>query len=87
MIAKEVPVSFQEAMTSEDSDEWFQAMQDELESLGKCRTWTLVPLPKQRKAIDNQWVFVKMNSQNEVVHYKAKASDQRLHTKTGNRLQ
>ena len=59
-------------MTSEDSDEWLQAMQDELESLQKCQTWTLVPLPKQRKAIDNQWVFVKkMNSQNEVLRYKA----------------
>ena len=60
-------------MTSEDSDEWFNAMQDELESLQKCQTWTLVPLLKQRKAIDNRWVIVKkMNPQNEVLRYKAR---------------
>ena len=48
-------------------------MEDELESLQKCKTWTLVSLPKRRKAIDNRWVFVKkMNSNNEVFHYKAR---------------
>ena len=65
MVAKEVPDSYREAMESEDSEEWFLATEVELESLQKCKTWTLVPLPKQRKAIDNRWVFIKkMNSQN-----------------------
>ena len=73
MVAKEVLDNYWEAMESEDSNKWYRAMEDELESLQKCKTWTLVPLPKRRKTIDNRWVFVKkMNSQNEVLRYKAR---------------
>ena len=38
MVTKEVPDSYQVVMTSEDSNKWFWAMQDEPESLQRCQT-------------------------------------------------
>ena len=73
MVVKEAPDSYTEAMQSEDIKEWFQAMEEELESLKTCKTWNLEKLPRHRKAIANRWVFVaKTNSKNEVIRYKAR---------------
>ena len=51
------PVTYQEAMNCEFSEEWQQAMDDEYESLMKNGTWDLMPLPPGRKAVDCKWVY------------------------------
>ena len=49
----EMPTTFKSAMESNDAAKWKEACNLEMESLQKNRTWTLVPLPKGRKAIGN----------------------------------
>ncbi|GFR33069.1 retrovirus-related Pol polyprotein from transposon TNT 1-94 [Trichonephila clavata] len=45
------PETYKEAMASEDSDKWLDAMKEEQESLSNNNTWILVNLPSDRKAI------------------------------------
>lgn len=50
----EMPTTFKSAMESNDAAKWKEAGKLEMESLQKNKTWTLVPLPIGRKAIDNR---------------------------------
>lgn len=49
--------TFEEAMKSEQSEEWFKAMKDEMSSLEKNQIWELVPKPKDKSIVDCKWVF------------------------------
>ncbi|KAG8479428.1 hypothetical protein CXB51_029898 [Gossypium anomalum] len=53
------PSNYSEAVSCEDSEKWMFAMQEEMESLHKNRTWDLVKLPKGKKAVRCKWVFKK----------------------------
>ncbi|GFT25667.1 fumarate hydratase, mitochondrial [Nephila pilipes] len=53
------PETYKQAIASEDSDKWFAAMKEELESLSNNNTWVLVNLPSNRKAIDNRSIYYK----------------------------
>ncbi|KAG8496806.1 hypothetical protein CXB51_007977 [Gossypium anomalum] len=44
--ANQEPSNYSEAVSCEDSEKWMFAMQEEMESLHKNRTWDLVKLPK-----------------------------------------
>ena len=55
----EEPSSYEEAVSCSDSGEWMIAMQEEMESLHKNRTWDMVRLPKLKKDIPCKWVFKK----------------------------
>ena len=48
------PKSYADVMTSWDTDQWKQAIVEELESIEANYTWTLVDLPPGRKAIGLQ---------------------------------
>jgi hypothetical protein len=53
--------------------EWVEAMDREMESIEKNRTWELVKLPVGKKPIGLKWVYkLKRNSDGEVVKYKAR---------------
>ena len=54
-----VPSTFQEAIQSSESKRWKGAMEEEMKSLHKNKTWELVQLPKGKKAIGCKWVFAK----------------------------
>ncbi|MEF8696035.1 UNVERIFIED_CONTAM: reverse transcriptase domain-containing protein, partial [Bacillus cereus] len=56
------PNTFNEAMSSPDSDKWVVAMQQEMESLHKNNTWVLVPAPKGKKVVGSKWVYKKKPS-------------------------
>ena len=45
------PSNYSEAVSCEDSEKQMFAMQEEMESLHKNRTWDLVKLPKGKKAV------------------------------------
>jgi len=53
----EEPQNIEEALTCENSKEWECAMQEEYDSLMTNNTWTLVPLPANRKPVSCKWVF------------------------------
>jgi hypothetical protein len=65
--ASKDPNSFTEAMRQEEANEWKIAMKDEMESLQKNNTWTLVDLPPGRKAITGRWVLkTKLNGDGSI---------------------
>ncbi|KAG8496742.1 hypothetical protein CXB51_007919 [Gossypium anomalum] len=51
--------NYSEAVSCEDSEKWISAMQEEIESLHKNRTWDFVKLPKGKKVIRYKWMFKK----------------------------
>ncbi|CAN1268353.1 Retrovirus-related Pol polyprotein from transposon TNT 1-94 [Linum perenne] len=52
---------------------WVQAMNSELGSLHKTNTWSLVPLPHNKKPIGCKWVFkIKYKSDGTIERYKAR---------------
>lgn len=67
---EEEPNSYQEAMTRV---EWVRAMKEELASIERNKTWTLVDLPKGRSAIGLKWIYkVKREPDGRISKYKAR---------------
>ena len=50
------PTTYREAMLSQDSSKWREAMNEEMSSLQESNVWKLMQLPHNRKAIDNRWL-------------------------------
>lgn len=68
-----VPDTVGEALSSELSGDWYNAMKAEYESLLKNKTWELVKLPRDQKPVRNKWVFaVKRNKDGNVERFKAR---------------
>jgi hypothetical protein len=51
------PTTYEEALTSPEHDLWITAIQAELESLARHKTWQLIPRPPNRKIVGIKWVF------------------------------
>jgi hypothetical protein len=69
----EEPTTFEEAIRSEEKEEWTKAMENEMNSLEENKTWELVELPKGKKAIGSKWVYkVKVDSSGKIEKYKAR---------------
>lgn len=68
------PSSYKEAMRTPEKDKWLRAMQDEIDSLYKNRTWILVLRPKEQKTVGSKWIFKKKVEvfQNESVRHIAR---------------
>ena len=67
------PKTLEEALASDHAEEWKTAIDSEYESLIENKTWELVELPSERKAIGCKWVFkVKHASNGEVERFKAR---------------
>lgn len=52
-----LPNSLAEARTRSDWHKWKAAIQEEMDSLLKNKTWKLMKLPEGRKTVYNKWVF------------------------------
>ena len=71
--ADNIPKSFTDAMNSDESDYWTEAIHREYQSLEANGTCELVELPKGRKAIDSKWVFaLKRDVYGNIERYKAR---------------
>ncbi|GAU17221.1 hypothetical protein TSUD_324240 [Trifolium subterraneum] len=56
-----------------NNPKWINAMTEEMDSIEKNDIWSLVDLPRGKKAIDVKWMFkVKLYTQGEVTRYKAR---------------
>ena len=68
------PRTYQEAENSIDKSKWFKAMVEEMESLDKNKTWTLVSKPEKQKVVSCKWIFKIKDGdgRNEPTRYKAR---------------
>lgn len=66
------PPTFQQAMKSDNKDDWMVAMKNEMLALDKNNTWTLVEPPPSTKIIDCKWVYKKKMVDNKLTKYKAR---------------
>ena len=67
------PTNYEEAMVSPDSAKWIEAMKSEIGSMYENKVWTLVDLPDDRQAIENEWIFKrKIDADGSVTIYKAR---------------
>ena len=55
----EKPSRYVDTISTPDSTSWLIAMNEELESLQKNKTWELVKSPKGKKIVGCKWVFKK----------------------------
>ena len=70
MLVNEEPWSYEDA---KELKVWRDACEDEIKSIVKNDTWSLVDLPRNCKAIGLKWVFkVKRNSDGSINKYKAR---------------
>ena len=67
------PASYQEAITSPNSEKWIVSMKDEIDSMAKNDVWELVDLPPGRKAIGNNWILkIKRKSDGSIDKFKSR---------------
>ena len=67
------PTSFEEAMRSENSSKWLEAMEEEMRSMKANKVWDLEIIPKGAKTVGCKWVYkTKLDSQGNVERYKAR---------------
>lgn len=70
MIATLNPVYFEDDVKDEH---WRNAMMDEIKSIEKNETWSLVELPKGAKTVGVKWVYrTKSNEHGDLVKHKAR---------------
>jgi len=65
------PISYTEAMQSNEQKQWMKAMNEELGSWKENETWELVNRPVNAKVIQNRWVMHIMMSCDGNAHFKA----------------
>ena len=67
------PEMFSQAMSCNESELWYDAMKDEMDSMATNKVWNLVTLPDGVKAIGCKWVFkTKRDSLGNIERYKAR---------------
>jgi hypothetical protein len=71
--AENDPKSFSQAMSCKESELWYDAMKEEMNSIKSNEVWDLVELPNGAKAIGCKWVFkTKKDSLGNIERYKAR---------------
>ena len=69
---KDDPTSFEEAMRSDHSSKWLEAMEDEMKTMNVNKVWDLEIIPKGVKTVGCKWVYrTKLGSQRNIEKYKA----------------
>ena len=68
----DLPTTYNEAMNSNDSDEWRKAMNNEIKALEDNDTFELVSAPQDRNIVGGRWVYVIKTGLHENKEYKAR---------------
>lgn len=78
------PKSYNEAILSNQKEQWISAMNDEMQSLNDNCTYELVKLPENRQAIGCKWVYkIKTDASGEIQQFKARLVAQGFSQKFG----
>jgi transposase InsO family protein len=72
LIVSNDPKTDKEAMQNNEANLWKKAKQEELQTIKRNKTWEVVDLPKNRKAIGSKWVFKSKVSITGEKQYKAR---------------
>ena len=59
VVDQDEPTTYEEAISSPDSEKWLEAMRSEMESMYTNKVWTLIEPPEGIKPIGCKWVFKK----------------------------
>ena len=71
--AEHDPKTFSLAISSKELNLWYNAMKDEMSSMGSNRVWDLVELPYGVKTVGCKWVFkTKKHSQGNIERHKTR---------------
>ena len=71
--AENDPKTFSQAMSSKESNSWYIAMKEEMNSMTSNRVWDLVELPNGVKVVGCKWVFkTKNDSPGNIERHKAR---------------
>ena len=71
--AEHDPETFSQAICSKESELWYEAMKDEMDSMASNRVWDLVELPYGIKSIGCKWVFkTNKDSQGNIERHKTR---------------
>ena len=71
--AENDPETFSQAMSSKESNSWYSAMKEEMNSMASNRVWDFVEFPDGIKAIGFKWVFkTKTDSLGNIERHKAR---------------
>lgn len=65
------PEEYEEAMQVDAKQQWELGMKEEMDSLMKNKTWDLVPLPAEKRALPNKWVYRLKEEEGGQKRYKA----------------
>jgi transposase InsO family protein len=72
-LVEDDPITYTQAMSRDDHEQWQAAMESELDSIHRTGTWILTNLPEGRQAIGCKWVFkIKRKADGSVDRYKAR---------------
>ena len=70
---EDASLSYSKVVSSLEANLWEQAINIEIDSIKKNKTWTLVDLPKGAKPIGCKWIFkIKYNHDGSIDKYKAR---------------
>lgn len=72
MVNEDDPKTIEDALSREDSKQWEKAIDSELSSIERNKTWELCDLPKGRMALKNRWVFRTKEKGSGPAEYKAR---------------
>jgi len=71
--AESDPETFSQAMSSKESNLWYNVMRDKMDSMASNQVWDLVELPIGVKAIVCRWVFkTKKDPEGNIERHKAR---------------
>ncbi|KAJ9564851.1 hypothetical protein OSB04_000817 [Centaurea solstitialis] len=62
------PISYGEAVSGSESEQWQEAMKAEMQSMYDNQVWELTDLPQQCRAVGRKWVFKKKTDMDGNVH-------------------
>jgi len=57
LVAHEAPMTYRQAVQGQESTKWMAAMDQEMDSIRKNKTWRLTDRPVGRRVLKGKWVF------------------------------